>query len=89
MFSDLSVCHSARGVRVVPVQGPVTPPPVQGLTPTPPLNTFKLLQYETQTLRKRVVGIRLKCLLVKDISIASLKMPATDFAYLRFRRRSL
>ena len=61
MFSDLPVCHSAHGVRVVPVQG---------LTPTPPLNTFKLVHYEAQTVRKRAVDIGLKCLLAKDIYLS-------------------
>ena len=32
-----------------------------------PLNIFKLAHYEEQTVRKRLVGIRLKCLLVLDI----------------------
>ena len=38
-----------------------TPPPGSALLP---LDIFKLVHYEARTVRKRVVGIRLKCLLV-------------------------
>ena len=88
LFSVISVhqLFCPWGEGGVPVQEP-SPGPL--LLPGPePLNIFKLVHYEKQTVRtvrKRLVGIRLKCflfyILLSNISIhtvKALKCPVSD-----------
>ena len=58
------VHHVARTVAKQAVGIQLKGLKIQGTTPVPPPDMFKLVYYVAQTVAKRKVGIRLKCLLL-------------------------